>query len=123
MIRLRHFDDASPPGLITGVLFFLPVSIATFWTAWTTGMASIGEIGVGLLIGALTLAFPICMLIVKSWPYSAGRARLTLKSGERWKIGGDQAKQQVPSGRRKPTASADERSDGHQHGVDEPRPA
>jgi hypothetical protein len=75
------------PGLITGVLFFLPVSIATFWTAWTTGMASIGEIGVGLLIGALTLAFPICMLIVKSWPYPAGRARLTLKSGERWKIG------------------------------------
>jgi len=57
------------PGLITGVLLFLPVSIATFWTAWKNGIASIGEIGVGLFIGALTLAFPICLLIVKSWPY------------------------------------------------------
>jgi uncharacterized protein with HXXEE motif len=63
------------PGLITSVLFFLPLSTATFWTAWSTGIASVGEIGLGLLIGALTLAFPIGMLIVKSWPYFRQDAR------------------------------------------------
>jgi Protein of unknown function with HXXEE motif len=57
------------PGLITSVLFFLPLSVTTFWTAWSTGVAGIVEIGLGLLIGALTLAFPIVMLVVKSWPY------------------------------------------------------
>ena len=57
------------PGLFTAVLFFLPVSIATFWTALAAGIASITEIGLGLLIGGLTLAFPIAMLKVKSWPY------------------------------------------------------
>jgi hypothetical protein len=63
------------PGLITAVLFFLPLSIATFWTAWKSGIAGIGEIDLGLLIGAITLAFPICMLIVKSWPYFRQDAR------------------------------------------------
>jgi hypothetical protein len=62
------------PGLITSVFCFLPLSITTFWTAWSTSIASIGEIGLGLLIGALTLAFPICMLIVKSWPYFQQKA-------------------------------------------------
>lgn len=57
------------PGLITSVLFFLPLSVTTFWTAWSTGVAGIVEIGLGLLIGALTLAFPIVMLVVKSWPH------------------------------------------------------
>ena len=57
------------PGLITGVLFFLPLSTATFWTALSTGLASVGVIGLGLVIGGLTLAFPIIMLLVKSWPY------------------------------------------------------
>jgi len=38
------------PGLITAVLFFIPVGIATFWTAWTTGIACAGEIGLSLLI-------------------------------------------------------------------------
>jgi Protein of unknown function with HXXEE motif len=57
------------PGLVTSVLFFLPLSIKTFWIAWSTGIATVGDIGVGLLIGALTLAFPIVMLLVRSWPY------------------------------------------------------
>lgn len=63
------------PGLITSVLLFPPLSIATFWTAWATGIASTRDIGLGLLIGALTLAFPIVMLIVKSWPYFRQDAR------------------------------------------------
>lgn len=57
------------PGLITSVLFFLPLSLATFWTALGTGIATVSDIGLGLLIGALTLAFPIVMLLVRSWPY------------------------------------------------------
>jgi hypothetical protein len=57
------------PGLISAVFFFIPLSVATFWIAWSSGVASIGEIGLGLVIGALILAYPIVMLIVKSWPY------------------------------------------------------
>jgi Protein of unknown function with HXXEE motif len=57
------------PGLISAVFFFIPLSVATFWISWSSGVASIGEIGLGLVIGALILAFPIVMLIVKSWPY------------------------------------------------------
>jgi hypothetical protein len=40
-----------------------------FWTAWTSGIANVGEIGLGLVIGAATLAYPIAMLNMKSWPY------------------------------------------------------
>jgi hypothetical protein len=57
------------PGLITAVLFFLPLSVTTFWIAWSSGIAGIGDILLGLAIGGLTLAFPIVMLVVKSWPY------------------------------------------------------
>jgi hypothetical protein len=57
------------PGLITSVLFFLPLSVTTFWIALSTGIATVSDIGTGLLIGALTLAFPIVMLLVRPWPY------------------------------------------------------
>jgi hypothetical protein len=57
------------PGVITATLIFLPLSIATFWTAWHTGIATVGDIVLGLVIGGLLLAFPIVMLKVKSWPY------------------------------------------------------
>ena len=57
------------PGLVTAVFFFIPLSLTTFWFAYASGIASVGEILLGLVIGALTLAFPIVMLIVKSWPY------------------------------------------------------
>lgn len=63
------------PGLVTAVAFFVPLSIATFRTAWTTGLAGIDEIGLGLMTGGLTLAFPIVMLLVKSWPYFRQDAR------------------------------------------------
>jgi hypothetical protein len=57
------------PGLITAVFLFLPVSIATFWTALASGIAGVAEIGLGFVIGGLTLAFPIVMLEVKSRPF------------------------------------------------------
>jgi hypothetical protein len=63
--KTRRFS----PGLVTAVFFFLPLSVTTFWFALSTGIASPGDIALGLVIGALTLAFPIVMLIVKSWPY------------------------------------------------------
>jgi Protein of unknown function with HXXEE motif len=57
------------PGLITGTFFFVPLGITTYWTALSSGLAGFGTALLGLLIRALTLAFPIVMLIVKSKPY------------------------------------------------------
>jgi Protein of unknown function with HXXEE motif len=57
------------PGLLSAVFFFIPLSITTFWTAWSSGVASIGDIILGLAIGGAILAYPIVMLMVKSWPY------------------------------------------------------
>lgn len=57
------------PGLITATFIFLPLSIATFWTAWSTGLATFGDIVLGFVIGGVLMAFPIIMLEVKSWPY------------------------------------------------------
>jgi hypothetical protein len=57
------------PGLVTAVCFFLPLSLTTFWFALTTGIAQPVDIALGLVIGAATLAFPITMLIVRSWHY------------------------------------------------------
>ena len=39
------------------------------------GLASVGDIALGLVIGALTIAFPIVMLLVKSWPHFCEDAR------------------------------------------------
>jgi hypothetical protein len=65
-IRMRgHFS----PGLVTATFIFLPLGVATFWTALSTGVAGIGTAVAGLVIGGLTLAYPIVMLNVKSWPY------------------------------------------------------
>jgi hypothetical protein len=57
------------PGLITATFLFLPLSLVTFWTAYASGLAGIVMIGCSLVIGGLTLAFPIVMLTVKSKPY------------------------------------------------------
>jgi hypothetical protein len=60
-----HFS----PGLFTAVVFFLPLSVATFWTALSSGVASIATIIASLVIGGLTMAFPVVMLMAKSKPY------------------------------------------------------
>jgi hypothetical protein len=70
-IRTGRFS----PGLITSVCLFLPLSIATFWTALNSGIADIGTIALGLAIGGLTLAFPIGMLSVKTKPFFRQDAR------------------------------------------------
>lgn len=57
------------PGVVTAVIFFWPLGIATYWTALSSGLANLWTVVVGLLIGGLTLAFPVVMLIVRSKPY------------------------------------------------------
>ena len=57
------------PGAITSVLLFVPLGVATFWTAWTAHLASPAEMALAFVIGGVTLAFPIGMLKVKSLPY------------------------------------------------------
>jgi hypothetical protein len=68
------------PGLITGTFFFVPLGVTTYWTALSTGVAGIGTALLGLLIGGLTLAFPIVMLIVKSRPYFRQEERPTTEA-------------------------------------------
>jgi hypothetical protein len=57
------------PGLITSVLFFIPLGIVTYRTALITNQATVATEVIALLIGGLTLAFPIVMLLVKTKPY------------------------------------------------------
>lgn len=57
-------------------MFFLPLGIATYWTALRSDLAGIGTELLGLVIGGLTLAFPIVMVIMKSKPYFRQEGRL-----------------------------------------------
>jgi hypothetical protein len=72
LMHVRPFIQSKgrfSPGLVSAVCLFLPLSVATYWTAWVTGIAGAGELVLGLLIGGLTLAYPIVMLKAKSLPY------------------------------------------------------
>jgi hypothetical protein len=57
------------PGVITAVVFFLPLGIATYRFAIENGLADAWTAVAGVILGALILAFPIGMLLVKSKPY------------------------------------------------------
>jgi hypothetical protein len=57
------------PGVITAVILFLPLGVATYRFAIESGLADGWTAVAGLVLGALTLAFPIGMLLVKSKPY------------------------------------------------------
>ena len=57
------------PGVITAVVLFLPLGIATYRFALENGLATVETLCAGLVLGALILAFPIGMLLVKSKPY------------------------------------------------------
>ena len=57
------------PGLFTAVTLFLPLGVATFWTALSSGSADAGTAIAGLVVGALTMAYPIVLLRIKSKPY------------------------------------------------------
>lgn len=55
------------PGLITAVILFIPLSIATISTALASTGG--GMVLAGFVIGAITMAYPIALLKVKSTPY------------------------------------------------------
>ncbi|HEX4407360.1 MAG TPA: HXXEE domain-containing protein [Xanthobacteraceae bacterium] len=57
------------PGLFTAIVLFLPVSIAAYWTALSSGVVGSTTVVASLIVGGLTLAFPIVMLKLKSTPY------------------------------------------------------
>jgi hypothetical protein len=57
------------PGLFTAVLLFLPLGFASYRFALEQGLADAWTAVGGFVVGGLTLAFPISMLLVKSRPY------------------------------------------------------
>ena len=44
------------PGLFTAVTLFLPLGIATYWMALSSGLADTGTAIAGLVVGAITMA-------------------------------------------------------------------
>ena len=57
------------PGAATALVLFLP-SIAVSWTAaLSTGVADLGTIALGILFGALLMAYPVVMLHLRKKPY------------------------------------------------------
>ena len=57
------------PGLLTAVALFVPLGIATFAQAISTGQADTKTVIASFVVGGLIMAFPIVMLNVKSKPY------------------------------------------------------
>jgi hypothetical protein len=53
------------PGLFTAVVLFLPCAVATYWTALSSGIAGPGTAMAGVIVGALTMAYPVVMLKMK----------------------------------------------------------
>ncbi len=66
MIRTR---GRFSPGAATALFLFLPSVALTWWTALETGAADAGTIAIGVLIGALLMAYPIVMLRLRTKPY------------------------------------------------------
>ena len=57
------------PGAFTALVLFLP-SIAFSWsTALSSGVADIGTITLGVVLGAVLMAYPVVMLRLRSRPY------------------------------------------------------
>jgi peptidoglycan biosynthesis protein MviN/MurJ (putative lipid II flippase) len=57
------------PGAITGLILFLPSIAFTWWAAVSTGVADIWTVVLGVVIGAVLMAYPIVMLKLRSLPY------------------------------------------------------
>ena len=57
------------PGLFTAVVLFYPVGIACYWRAAADGMLSATVLIGSLVLGALLMASPIVLLLIKDKPY------------------------------------------------------
>ena len=54
---------------VTATVLLLPMGVAVFWKALASGAASTSTALLGLLIGALLMAYPVVMLHLRSKPY------------------------------------------------------
>ena len=57
------------PGAATAALLFLPSIAFSWWIAASTGVADIGTIALGVVLGAVLMAYPIVMLRLRAHPY------------------------------------------------------
>ncbi len=57
------------PGLFTAVVLFVPISLAAFAAALASKQVGWPTVGFSVLIGALTMAFPVVMLKLRSRRY------------------------------------------------------
>lgn len=57
------------PGVTTAVVLFLPVGLATYWTALSDGDVGAGGVILSLVIGAALMATPIVLLNIRGKPY------------------------------------------------------
>jgi hypothetical protein len=57
------------PGLVTAVVLFYPVGIACYWRAAADGVLSATVLIGSLVLGALLMASPIVLLLIKDKPY------------------------------------------------------
>ena len=57
------------PGLVTALVLFYPVGIACYWRAATDGTLSAGALIASLVLGALLMASPVVLLLIKDRPY------------------------------------------------------
>jgi len=57
------------PGLITAILLFLPIGVASYWKAAEGGLLDGWTLMSSLLLGAVLMAMPIVLLNLKGRPY------------------------------------------------------
>jgi hypothetical protein len=56
------------PGLVTAIVLFYPVGIACYWRAARDGAVAAAVVG-SLILGALLMASPVVLLLIKDKPY------------------------------------------------------
>jgi Protein of unknown function with HXXEE motif len=69
VLPVIRMDGRFSPGLFTAVLLFYPVGIACYWRAGADGMLTAGSLIGSLVLGALLMASPIVLLLIKDKPY------------------------------------------------------
>ena len=57
------------PGAFTALVLFLPSVAYSWWAALSTGVADVGTIILGVVLGAVVMAYPIVMLHLKTRRY------------------------------------------------------
>ena len=66
VIRMR---GRFSPGLFTAIALFYPVAMACYWRAASDGTLGAGSLIGSLALGALLMASPVVLLLIKDRPY------------------------------------------------------